>query len=167
MPGYLCFYEAIELSLFRSKSPEWLGLYSTPKLCAILFLIFLGIIILSFISPILSKKLVEIPFKEKFEKLSPLKIYLVLLIFLRLCLIGQPCSIGEDLAQQVLTSQQYAEGVSIAPNLISSPDSNDLSTNEFVWLLRPLGGAWIPLAGLLLGFTLGTSIHLSFFTIYI
>ena len=78
-----------------------------------------------------------------------------------------PCSVGEDLAQQVLTSQQWIEGVSIAPNLISSPDRTNLSENEFIWLLRPLGGSLIPLPGLLLGFLLETPIHLSLFALSI
>ena len=78
-----------------------------------------------------------------------------------------PCYIGEDIAQQVLTSQQWVEGVSIAPNLISFPDSTDLSVNEFAWLLRPLGGSWILLPGLILGLSLGNSIHLSLFALSI
>ena len=133
------------------------------QIVLLLFFLFLGIIILRFISPILSQKLVKIQCKEKFENLSPLRIFLILFIFLRLSLISVPCSVGEDIAQQVLTSQQWVEGASIAPNFISYPDSTNLSANFSSWFVRPLGAAWIPLPFLILGFSLGNSIHISLF----
>jgi hypothetical protein len=167
LPGYWCLFEALELSLLRSKSPTWFGLYSTPKAFAILLLLSVGFLILRFISPIISAKLDHIPFKDGLKNLSPLKIFFVLVILLRMALINTPCSVGEDMAQQVLSSKQWIEEVSIAPNVLSSPDSTNLSANESDWIVRPPGGAWIPLPWLLLGFSLGNSIHISLFILSI
>ena len=167
LPGYWCLFEALDLSLLRSKEPTWLGLYSTPKAFAILLLLSVGFLTLRFISPIISAKLDHIPFKDGFKNLSPLKIFFVLVILFRMALINNPCSVGEDMAQQVLSSKQWIEGVSIAPNMLSSPDSTNLSANESDWIVRPPGGAWIPLPWLLLGFSLGNSIHISLFILSI
>jgi nucleoside-diphosphate-sugar epimerase len=64
-------FEALELSLLRSKSPTWFGLYSTPKAFAILLLLTASFLTLRFISPIISAKLDDIPVKEELKK--PLK----------------------------------------------------------------------------------------------
>jgi len=160
-------FEALELSLLRSKSPTWFGLYSTPKAFAILLLLTASFLTLRFISPIISSKLDDIPVKEELKNLSALKMFFILVILSRLALINVPCTVGEDMAQQVLSSKQWIEGVSIAPNMLSYPDSTNLSANESDWIVRPPGGAWIPLPWLLLGFSLGNSIHISLFILSI
>ena len=71
------------------------------------------------------------------------------------------------MAQQVLSCKQWIEGISIAPNVLSSPDSTNISANKSDWIVRPPGGAWIPLPWLLLGFSLGNSIHISLFVLSI
>ena len=161
MPGYWCLFEAFELSLLRSKSPTWFGLYSAPKAFAILLLLTGSFLTLRFISPIISSKLDDIPVKERLKNLSPLKIFFFLLIIFRISLINIPCSVGEDMTQQMLSSKQWLDGISIAPNVLSSPDSTNISANKSDWIVRPPGGAWIPLPWLLLGFSLGNSIHIS------
>jgi len=161
LPGYWCLFEALWLSLLRSKEPTWLGLYSNPKALAILLFLFVGFFTLRFISPIISAKLSYISFNDGLKNLSPLKIFFVLVILFRITLINTPCSVGEDMAQQVASSKQWIEGGSIAPNMLSLPNRTNLSVNESNWIVRPPGGAWIPLPGLLLGFSLGNSIHIS------
>ena len=151
----------------RSKEPSWLGLYSTQKAFAILLFLSVGFLILRFISPIISAKLGNISCKEGLKKLCPLKIFFALVILIRISLINIPSSIGEDMAQQVLSSKQWIDGLSIVPNMLSSPDPTNLSTNKSIWLLRPPGGAWIATPGLLLGFSLGNAIHLSLCTLSI
>jgi len=163
LPGYWCFFEALGLCLLRSKEPTFLSLYSTPKAFTILLLLSVGFLTLNFISPIISAKLSYIPFKEELKNLSPLKIFFFLLILFRISLINIPCSVGEDMTQQVLSSKQWLDGISIAPNVLSSPDSTNISANKSDWIVRPPGGAWIPLPWLLLGFSLGNSIHISLF----
>ena len=161
LPGYWCLFEALWLSLLRSKEPTWLGLYSNPKALAILLFLFVGFFTLRFISPIISAKLSYISFNDGLKNLSPLKIFFVLVILFRITLINTPCSVGEDMAQQVVSSRQWIEGESSAPNMLSLPNSTNLSVNESSWIVRPPGGAWIPLPGLLSGFSLGNSIHIS------
>lgn len=167
LPGYWCLFEALWLSLLRSKEPTWLGLYSNPKALAILLLLSVGFFTLRFISPIISAKLSYISFKDGLQNLSPLKIFFVFAILFRISLINTPCSVGEDIAQQVLSCKQWIEGVAIAPNMLSSPFYQNLSANESDWIVRPPGGAWIPLPWLLLGFSLGNSIQISLFILSI
>ena len=163
LPGYWCLLESLELSLLRSKEPSWLGLYSTSKAFAILLLLTASFIILRFISPIISTKLEHIPFRESLKNISALKIFLILLILTRLALINAPCYVGEDVAQQVLTTRQWVEGESSWPNFVSSPRHEDLSSKESNWILRPPGTSWLPLPGLLLGVSVGHSIQISLF----
>ena len=161
LPGYWCLFEALWLGLLRSKEPTWFGLYSSPKALAILLLLSTGFFTLRFISPIISDKLGYIPFRNELKNLSPLKIFFVLVILFRISLINTPCAVGEDMAHQVLSSKQWVEGVAIAPNMLTSPFYQNLSANESDWIVRPPGGAWIPLPGLLLGLSLGNSLHIS------
>ena len=159
--AYWCLFEALELSLLRSKEPFWLGLYSTPKAFAILLLLSLAFMTFRFISPKISAKLIDIPFEQVLTNLSPLKIFFVSVVLFRISLVNLPCSVGEDIAPQVLSSKQWVEGVTVAPNMLSSPDLKNLSVNQLSWIVRPAGGAWIPVPGLLLGLSLGNSLHIS------
>jgi hypothetical protein len=126
-------------------------------------LLSMSFIIFRFVSPIISAKLLHIPFKEVLKNLSALKMFFILVVLTRLALINVPCTVGEDLGQQVLSSRQWIEGESIAPNMLASPERGNLSVNEQNWMVRPPGGAWLPLPGLLLGFSLGNSLHISLF----
>ena len=121
----------------------------------------MGFLILRFISPIIATKLNEIPFKDKLTNLSSFKIFFALAVLFRIILISAPCSVGEDITPQVLSCKQWIEGGSIAPNMLATPERTDLTFDQQNWMLRPPGGAWIPLPGLLLGFSLGNSIQLS------
>ena len=125
----------------------------------------MGFLILRFISPIIATKLNEIPFKDKLTNLSSFKIFFALAVLFRIILISAPCSVGEDITPQVLSCKQWIEGGSIAPNMLATPERTDLTFDQQNWMLRPPGGAWIPLPGLLLGFSLGNSIHLSLFVL--
>lgn len=126
-------------------------------------LVSMSFIIFRFVSPIISAKLLHIPFKEVLKNLSALKMFFIMVVLTRLALINVPCTVGEDLGQQVLSSRQWIEGESIGPNMLASPERGDLSVNEQNWMVRPPGGAWLPLPGLLLGFSLGNSLHISLF----
>ena len=126
-------------------------------------LVSMSFIIFRIVSPIISAKLLHIPFKEVLKNLSALKMFFIMVVLTRLALINVPCTVGEDLGQQVLSSRQWIEGESIGPNMLASPERGDLSVNEQNWMVRPPGGAWLPLPGLLLGFSLGNSLHISLF----
>ena len=152
-------FEALNLSLYRSKFPDWFGLYSTPKACTILILIFTSWLTFRFWDPLLCKILSNLKFTNNDFKTSPAIIFIVSAILFRLCILDQPCKVGEDVALQMLTAKQWIDGISSSPNLLVSPNSYDLSTNTRSWILRPPGASWIPLPGLLLGFPLGYSIQ--------
>ena len=167
LPGYWCLFEALNLSLLKSKEPSWIGLYSTPKAFAILVLLAASFIILRFISPRLYVILDHIPIRDSLKNISALKIFFILLILTRVALINAPCSVGEDVAQQVLTTRQWVDGESSSPNFLSSPQRENLSAKESNWILRPPGASWIPLPGLILGLPVGHSIQISLFLLSI
>ena len=68
--------------------------------------------------------------------------------------------VGEDIGGQVKSSMQWANGEVNAPNILSEPQRSDLSINQKNWSLRPPGAAVLPVAGLLIGLSLGQSIQL-------
>jgi len=98
-----------------------------------------------------------------FEFWPSWKLFLFSAIILRVLLIQYPCSVGEDMGQQVFSSKQWIHGETRLPNLLTSPDPEDLSKDQSIWILRPPGGSWISLPGLLLGFSLGASIQIILF----
>jgi hypothetical protein len=167
LPGYWCLFEALNLCLLRSKSPVWFGLYSSSKAFAIMILLIVGVALICFVSPVISEKLHQMPLKRRLKNLSPLKIFIFLAIFFRITLLNIPCSVGEDMASQMLSCKQWIEGLVIAPNMLSSPFYQNLSANESDWIVRPPGGAWIPLPWLFLGVSLGNSIQISLFILSI
>lgn len=167
LPGYWCFFEALDLCLLRSKKPVWFGLYSSPKAFAIIVLLIVGVCFIWFVSPVISEKFYQILYKSRLKNLSPLIIFIFLAIFLRITLLNTPCSVGEDMTNQMLSCKQWINGESISPNVLSSPNRDDLSVNKTGWQIRPPGGALIPLPGLLVGFSLGSSIHFTLFGLLI
>jgi hypothetical protein len=166
LPGYWLFFEAVDLCLLPSKSPVWLQLYSTPKACAILALFFSSWLAFRYLSPLLVSLLVKINLSTLFSSLSPIRFFVVLAIFCRLVLLGVPCSVGEDVALQTLSAKQWVEGHTTTPNLILSPDPNDLSASSLTWIPRPPGVSWLVLPGLLIGLPIGYSIQIMLFLLY-
>jgi len=71
--------------------------------------------------------------------------------------------VGEDIGGQVKSSLQWVKGQVPYPNILLSPNPNDLSDNSMNWSLRPPGAAIIPVPGLLLGLSLGLSIKIALF----
>lgn len=69
--------------------------------------------------------------------------------------------VGEDVTGQVLSSHQYIEGFTKAPNYCSFPSTKDLSQNTSTWNPRPPGASWIAMPGLYLGLSIGDSLRLS------
>ena len=152
-------FEAIDWCLLRSKSPIWFDLYSTPKICAIIALLFASWLAFRFLAPFLEGYLQKVKFFSSSSSISPIKLFLILAIFCRLILLNAPCSVGEDVAMQTLSAKQWIGGQTNAPNLLASPNPNDLSKDNLIWILRPPGASWFPLPGLVLGLPLAYSIH--------
>lgn len=76
---------------------------------------------------------------------------------------GIGVTVGEDISNQVKSSLEWTNGTVNAPNIISNPKPTDLSQDEFNWNLRPPGASLLPIFGLLLGLSLGSSIKLGLF----
>ena len=167
IPGYWLLYLAIELCLFRSKSPEWLGLYSSQKALAIVLLLLSSWIYLKYLSLGFTIVIDKMHWRNSLSSISPVKLFLFLAILFRLVLFHLPCSVGEDIAPQILSAKQWLASETDCPNLLVSPNPKDLNQNIPNWIMRPPGASWLPLPGLFLGFSLGHSIHLSLFTLAI
>ena len=165
LPGWSVIFKAIELALLRSKDAHWFGLYSTPKLLAISFGLILGVLWIKFATD----KLLEF-FKDKkldliLLKLSPTTIFVGSAIIFRLFTLGLPVSVGEDITPQILSSIQWHDGQTTAPNFVKNPSPADFAIDREEWIPRPPGASWIPLPGLLLGLSVGNSIQLALFTL--
>ena len=52
---------------------------------------------------------------------------------------------------------------SMPPNILSEPQRSDLSINQKNWSLRPPGAAVLPVAGLLIGLSLGQLFNWAYF----
>jgi hypothetical protein len=100
---------------------------------------------------------------KTFTRPTAFTVLIVSLIFSRFCVLNIPCSVGEDLALQMLSTRQWVNGNSRLPNLLAMPQLSDLSTNTFAWILRPPGSSFIPIPGLLLGLPFGYSVSVMLF----
>ena len=161
LPGWFCFFKVIELSLLRSKNPEWLNLYSTPKLLAISIGILGSLVWIKVITPKLGHNNIKPSFVQSIGQISPYYLFFGLCVFFRLLTIGNNLTVGEDIGPQVLSTTQWVEEKSVAPNFIVSPDISDLSLDKQTWISRPPAGSLLALPGMLLGLSLGNSVHCS------
>ena len=113
-----------------------------------------------FISPIIASKLNEIPFKDELTNLSSFKTFALAVLF-RITLITTPCSVGEDIAPQVLSASN--EGIDCTQRMF--PKRTDLSLNEQNWMLD-CQRCMDTVAWIILGF-FSKPIHLSLFVLSI
>ena len=160
LPGYWLLFEAIHLSLLRSKVPDWIGLYSNAKFCAIILLLFSSWFAFRYFAVWFSDFVNRLSINKIFFSSTPLQLFLICYLFFKLLLIKVPLAVGEDLTLQILSARQWIEGDSSMPNIIVSPSLQDLAKNEANWILRPPGASWIPLPVMLLGLPVGYSIQL-------
>ena len=144
-----------------SRSPEWLGLYSTKK---IVFILAATASSLAYFYII--KKINISLFIHSFWNFLASKyilIYLIISLLSAIPFINQGVTIGEDISGQVKSSLHWIQGKVDAPNIINEPNKSDLSTDQSKWIIRPPGAAMLPIPGLLLGLSLGTSIQIGLF----
>ena len=163
LPGYWLLFEAVKLALLKSKSPIWLGLYSTPKALVIITLVALSWFSFRFLAPWIRIWLCSFSNKLDLEVISPIKIFIIISLLSRLLLINTPCQVGEDIVPQVLSAMQWVEGISSSPSTLIIPEPTDLSTNRSSWSIRPPGASWVPLPGMILGLSVGHSILIALF----
>jgi hypothetical protein len=62
---------------------------------------------------------------------------------------------------QVLSTTQWIEGKSTAPNFVVYPDTSDLAIDKETWISRPPAGALIALPGMTFGMSLGNATQCS------
>ena len=167
IPGYWILFEAIELCLYRSKYPQWFGLYSTPKALTIVFLFATSWVAFRFLSVRIALFLDNLPEKPTWVEISPVKLFFFLTILCRLILVHVPLSVGEDVAEQFLSTKQWISADTSSPNLISSPNPENLSQNIKKWILRPPGASWLAIPGLLIGLSLGHAVQFILFILAI
>ena len=161
LPGWYCLFKVIELALLRSKSPEWLNLYSAPKLLAITIGIVASFAWIKLFTPKIVQKNIIPSLSQSFGQISPYYLFFGLCVFFRLLTMGNDLTVGEDIGPQVLSTTQWTEGKSVAPNFVVSPDSSDLSLDKQTWISRPPAASLIALPGMLLGLSLGNAVQCS------
>ena len=72
-------------------------------------------------------------------------------------------SVGEDIGGQVKSSLQWHHGIVEHPNFLAQPKWTNLAEDHTNWSLRPPGASWLPLPGLLIGLSLGSSLRVGLF----
>lgn len=165
LPGWFVIFKTVELGLLRSKEPVWFGLYSSTKFFAILLGLSLGFIWIRFVGVRLIKIFHGKRLNILLVKVAPTSIFLGTAFFLRLVTIEYPASVGEDIAPQILSTIQWLEGQTPCPNIAKTPSPSDFSSDQEAWIPRPPGASWIPLPGLLFGFSVGNSIQFTLFAL--
>ena len=90
-----------------------------------------------------------------------IKAFVIISVISLIPFIGEGVSIGEDIGGQVKSSVQWLNGETFAPNVISEPDTLDLSVDQNNWSLRPPGVAILPVIGMIFQLPLGHSIQIA------
>lgn len=161
LPGWFCLFKTIELALLRSKNPEWLNLYSSPKLLTIVIGVVASVAWIKLFTPKLVQNNYKLSFINSIGQISPYYLFLGLCVFLRLLTMGNNLTVGEDIGPQVLSTTQWTAGKSAAPNFVVFPDTSDLSLDKQIWISRPPAASLIALPGMLLGLSLGNAVQCS------
>ena len=161
LPIWWLIFKITETALLRSKQPIWLNLYSTQK-----FLFIISGIVLCYLLYFFLKKL-KIDNNNillAHIKLHNYRLYFVVSTILSIIpFLNNGVSIGEDLGGQIKSTLQWYDGKVSSPNLLLEPNQHNLSEDKVNWSLRPIGAALLPLPGMLLGFTIGSSVKIGIF----
>jgi hypothetical protein len=161
LPGWWLAFKAIEAGLLRSQQPKWLGLYSDKKL-----LLLILCLLASFGWFWFSRK-IKVP--EKAFRLwarlseSPRITFVALALLSSILYLGKGMSVGEDIGGQVKSSLQWHDGIVEHPNFLAQPKWTNLAEDQTKWNLRPPGASWLPLPGLSVGLSLGSSLRVGLF----
>lgn len=142
-----------------------LGIYSTKKISFIICSTVLCILLWYTVSKVnLPSKLIFL-----WEKITSnnAKAFVIISAISLVPFIGDGISVGEDIAGQVKSSFQWVNGKTVAPNIISAPNRQDLSGDQSNWSLRPPAAALLPVIGMLFDLSLGHSIQISLIVISI
>lgn len=161
LPGWWLALKAIEAGLLRSQHPEWFNLYSGKKFLLLIccFLASLGAFWFS--------RRIKVPEKAfwLWNRLSesPRITFVAIALLSSILYLGKGMSVGEDIGGQVKSSLQWHDGIVDHPNFVAQPSWSNLSEDQTSWCFRPPGASWLPLPGLLIGISLGSSLRIGLF----
>tara|TARA_B110000438_G_scaffold165046_1_gene157913 strand:- start:697 stop:2628 length:1932 start_codon:yes stop_codon:yes gene_type:complete len=161
LPGWWLAFKAIEAGLLRSQQPKWLGLYSDKKLLLLI------LCLLASFGWFWFSRRIKVPQKAFWLwnclSESPKTTFVVLALLSSLFFSGKGMSVGEDIGGQVKSSLQWHHGIVEHPNFLAQPKWTNLAEDHTNWSLRPPGASWLPLPGLLIGLSLGSSLRVGLF----
>ncbi|MBU63714.1 MAG: hypothetical protein CMI26_14570 [Opitutae bacterium] len=89
---------------------------------------------------------------------SPKTTFIALALLSSFLYLDKGMSVGEDIGGQVKSSLQWHHGIVEHPNFLAQPKWTNLTEDTTVWSIRPPGASWLPLPGLLVGLSLGSSL---------
>ncbi len=161
LPGWWLLFKATEAGLLRSQEPKWLSLYSDKKLLLLI------LCLLASFSWLWFSRRVKVPQKAfwlwKRLSESPKVTFVALALLSSILYLGKGMSVGEDIGGQVKSSLQWYHGIVDHPNFLAQPKWTNLAEDQTKWNLRPPGASWLPLPGLLIGLSLGSSLRVGLF----
>jgi hypothetical protein len=161
LPGWWLAFKAIEAGLLRSQQPKWFALYSDKKLLLLI------LCLLASFSWLWFSRRIKVPKKAFWiwNRLSesPKITFVALALLSSILYLGKGMSVGEDIGGQVKSSLQWHENNLEHPNFLTQPKWTDLAADKTEWSPRPPGASWLPLPGLLAGFSLGNSLRIALF----
>ena len=161
LPGWWLAFKAIEAGLLRSQQPKWFALYSDKKLLLLI------LCLLASFSWLWFSRRIKVPQKAflLWNRLSasPKITFVALALLSSILYLGKGMSVGEDIGGQVKSSLQWHHGIVDHPNFLARPKWTNLTEDQTKWNLRPPGASWLPLPGLLMGLSLGSSLRMGLF----
>ena len=95
------------------------------------------------------------------------KIYLIISLLAGIYIFPKPCSVGEDISKQILSSHLYLNGKVNFPNYDNIIDPKDLSKTHEKWISRPPGVSFFLIPFLFFGLPVGLSIKFSLYLLKI
>ena len=145
----------------RSQQPNWLGLYSDKKLLLLI------LCLLASFGWFWFSRRIKVPQKAFWLwnclSESPKTTFIALALLSSILYLGKGMSVGEDIGGQVKSSLQWHHGIVEHPNFLAQPKWANLTEDTTVWGIRPPGASWLPLPGLLIGLSLGSSLKVGLF----
>ena len=148
-------------AMLPSKNPDFLELYSWEKVIGLVGIFSICLIGIKFLHPKLCSWIEASLTKLNYSLPSPYLCFVCLFSIGSLFTVSKGTVVGEDISEQVLSTQHFISRNINAPNIVLVPSNNDLSTNATTWHIRPPGASWFALPGMKLGLPIGHAIKLS------
>ena len=152
--------QALNYSLLKSKNPDILNIYSFEKFIAIISLLLASVLWVIFLSSHLENFIFYL--RNKFTiRYKLFHIYISFSLLAGLYIYEDPCTVGEDVAKQVLSSKLYLDDKVKGANYDLLLDPSDLSQTKQKWILRPPGMSFLLIPFMCIGIPLGLSLKIN------